>query len=86
MEMQQTNLLLVYTLDQWDPFGVGPGNYDTEIADSVQAVHNLDDQLELARRIQSIYEFSFEKIIPLENCKEISGRLLEIKNNGSCAM
>jgi Domain of unknown function (DUF1871) len=86
MEMQQTNLLLVYTLDQWDPFGVGPGNYDTEIADSVQAVHGLDDQLELARRIQSIYEFSFEKIIPLENCKEISGRLLEIKNNGSCAM
>lgn len=86
METQQTNLLLVYTLDQWDPFGVGPGNYDTEIADSVQAVHALDDQVKLARRIQLIYEFSFEEIIPLENCKEISGRLLEIKNNGSCAM
>ncbi|WP_412729476.1 DUF1871 family protein [Cytobacillus firmus] len=84
--MQQTNLLLVYTLDQWDPFGVGPGNYDTEIADSIQAVHDLDDQVELARAIQSIYEFSFEEIIPLENCKEISGRLLEIKNNGFCAM
>ncbi|MFE4525777.1 DUF1871 family protein [Cytobacillus firmus] len=86
MEIQQTNLLLVYTLDQWDPFGVGPGNYDTEIADSIQAVHDLDDQVELARAIQSIYEFSFEEIIPLENCKEISGRLLEIKNNGFCAM
>ncbi|KAF0824253.1 hypothetical protein ABE29_01895 [Cytobacillus firmus] len=86
MQMQQTNLLLVYTLDQWDPFGVGPGNYDTEIADSIQAVHDLDDQVELARAIQSIYEFSFEEIIPLENCKEISGRLLEIKNNGFCAM
>lgn len=86
MEIQQTNLLLVYTLDQWDPFGVGPGNYDTEIADSVQAVHDLDDQVKLARKIQSIYEFSFEEIIPLENCIEISERLLEIKNNGSCAM
>lgn len=86
MEIQQTNLLLVYTLDQWDPFRVGPGNYDTEIADSVQAVHDLDDQVKLARNIQSIYEFSFEEIIPLENCIEISERLLEIKNNGSCAM
>ncbi|KAF0817198.1 MULTISPECIES: DUF1871 family protein [unclassified Cytobacillus] len=86
MEMQQTNLLLVYTLDQWDPFGVGPGNYVTEIADTIQAVHDLDDQMELARRIQAIYEFSFEEVIPLDNCKEISVRLLEIKNNGSCAM
>lgn len=86
MEIQQTNLLLVYTLDQWDPFRVGPGNYDTEIADSVQAVHDLDNQVKLARKIQFIYEFSFEEIIPLENCIEISGRLLEIKNNGSCAM
>ncbi|MGY6212765.1 DUF1871 family protein [Cytobacillus firmus] len=86
MEIQQTNLLLVYTLDQWDPFRVGPGNYDTEIADSVQAVHDLDDQVKLARKIQSIYEFSFEEIIPLENCIEISESLLEIKNNGSCAM
>ncbi|KML36284.1 DUF1871 family protein [Cytobacillus firmus] len=86
MEIQQTNLLLVCTLDQWDPFRVGPGNYDTEIADSVQAVHDLDDQVKLARKIQSIYEFSFEEIIPLENCIEISERLLEIKNNGSCAM
>lgn len=86
MEIQQTNLLLVHTLDQWDPFGIGPGNYDTEIADSVQAVHDLDNRDKLARKIQSIYEFSFEEIIPLEKCKEISARLLDIKNNGSCTI
>ncbi|MBU8880745.1 YugE family protein [Bacillus sp. FJAT-29790] len=86
MQLQEMNLQLVYMLNEWDPFGIGPGNYDTEIADIVQAIHGLDDQEKLARKIQAIYEFSFEELIPLETCKEIAGKLLAIKDSGACAL
>lgn len=86
MQMQEVNLQLVYTLDQWDPFKIGSGNYDTEIADTIQAVHAMDEMEKLARKIQGIYEFSFEQIIPLNQCYEMAGKLLMIKNSGSCTI
>ncbi len=86
MQIQEMNIQLVCTLDEWDPFQMGEGNYDTEIADVIQAVHDIDDQEKLARKIQAIYEFSFEQIIPLANCKEIAEKLISIKNSGSCQL
>jgi hypothetical protein len=86
MQMQEVNLQLVYTLDQWDPFEIGSGNYDTEIADTIQAVHAMDEMEKLARKIQGIYEFSFEQIIPLNQCYEMAGKLLMIKNSGTCTV
>jgi hypothetical protein len=82
----QTHLQYVDLLNEWDPFELKNGGYDTEIADTVQAIHELDHPQELAKRIQAIYEFSFEKLIPLQSCLTISLKLLEIKNNQSCTI
>lgn len=86
VQIQEINIQLVCMLDEWDPFQIGEGNYDTEIADVVQAVHDIDDKEKLARKIQAIYEFSFEQVIPLINCKEIAKKLITIKNSGSCQL
>ncbi|PLR82819.1 DUF1871 domain-containing protein [Bacillus canaveralius] len=86
MQTQQINLRLVDVLNSWDPFHCGEGGYDTEIADVVQAVHDEDDANKLARKIQSIYEFSFEQIIQLDDCRKIAVALLEIKGQGSCSV
>ncbi|MBV7507020.1 YugE family protein [Bacillus sp. sid0103] len=82
----QTNLQYVDILNEWDPFRLTNGGYDTEIADTIQAIHELDDSNELAKRIQSIYEFSFEKIIPIEECLKIAKELLMIKTNDACSI
>lgn len=84
LEAQQTNLKLMDVLLQWDPLGYGAGSYETEVVDVLQAVHVFDDETKLARKIQAIYEFSFEEIISLSECEVIAGKLLFIKNNSSC--
>lgn len=80
----KTNLQFVDVLNEWNPFKLKNGNYDTEIADTIQAIHELDQPEELAARIQSIYEFSFEKMIPIDQCLKVARELLTIKNNDSC--
>ncbi|MEH7076401.1 DUF1871 family protein [Neobacillus drentensis] len=82
----QTNLQYVDVLNEWDPFGLTNGGYDTEIADTIQAIHELDAPDELAKRIQSIYEFSFEKLIPIEKCLKVAKELLMIKENDACSI
>ncbi|MDQ1144531.1 putative AlkP superfamily pyrophosphatase or phosphodiesterase [Bacillus sp. SORGH_AS 510] len=82
----QTNLQYVDALNEWDPFQLKLGGYETEIADTIQAVHELDDLNKLAARIQAIYEFSFEKLIPMESCLYIAEKLLFIKANESCSI
>ena len=61
----KTNLQYVDVLNEWDPFQLKNSHYDTEIADVIQAIHELDNPEGLAARIQTIYEFSFEKTIPM---------------------
>lgn len=82
----QTNLQFVDLLNHWDPFHLENGDYDTEIADTIQAVYELDDPKMLAGRIQAIYKFSFEKLIPMEDCLRVSKDLLVIKANQSCSL
>ncbi|MED3624547.1 DUF1871 family protein [Neobacillus thermocopriae] len=82
----QTNLKLVDLLNDWNPFGLEKGDYDTEIVDVIQAVYELDDSVKLAKRIQQIYEFSFEKVIPMEKCLKIAEALLVVKENNSCTL
>jgi hypothetical protein len=86
MEVQEMNIRLVIALNEWDPFGVGFGNYETEIADVVQAVHITDDEMMLAKRIQEIYEFSFIQTIPTDKCQKIANQLLQIKTKTSCTL
>jgi hypothetical protein len=84
--LMKANLQFVDLLNEWDPFELKNGDYDTEIADTIQAVHELDNPKALAERIQTIYEFSFEKIIPIEQCLKIAKELLMIKENESCSI
>lgn len=81
------NVRLMENLLQWDPLGYGVDAYDTECVDVVQAVHELDDLDKLAKKIQDIYEFSFEQFIPLSTCKDKAIELLVIKNEeDSCSL
>jgi uncharacterized protein YktA (UPF0223 family) len=81
------NVRLMENLLQWDPLGYGVDAYDTECVDVVQAVHELYDTEILAKKIQDIYEFSFEEFIPLSKCKEKAIELLVIKNEeDSCSI
>jgi hypothetical protein len=86
MENQEMNIRMVLTLNEWDPFELGFGNYEPEIADVVQAVYTSDDAKTLAFKIQEVYAFSFEKTIPIEKCSAIATQLLIIKNAGSCSL
>lgn len=86
MDDQLKNLEFVRLLNEWDPFKIGEGNYDTEIADSVQALFILDDEITLAKKLQSIYEFSFEELIPLDNCLTMARKLLVVKDIDSCSI
>lgn len=86
LEIQEMHIRLVITLNEWDPFKLGFGQYETEIADVVQAVHTSDNEEKLAARIQEIYEFSFEENIPIDECRQIADLLLQIKHAGSCSL
>ncbi|PLT34033.1 DUF1871 family protein [Bacillus sp. V5-8f] len=85
MDRQQMNLELVQVLQEWDPFGWGKEAYETEIADCIMAVSDIDDVQLLAKKVQDIYEFSFEQEISMKECLAVSQKLLSIKNNASCS-
>ncbi|MGI2329268.1 DUF1871 family protein [Planococcus sp. YIM B11945] len=79
MDTSEMNRRAGWILEEWDPFAIGSELYDTEIVDVVGALQELDDPSDLAKKIQTIYEFSFDKWIPLERCVEISYKLLALK-------
>jgi hypothetical protein len=84
MKDQQVNIHLMERLLQWDPLGYGVGSYETEAVDVLQAVHSLSDSKKLARKIQAIYEFSFEELIPLVDCQTMATELLKIADASTC--
>ncbi|MBM7704634.1 DUF1871 family protein [Metabacillus iocasae] len=83
---QQMNIQIMENLLNWDPLGYGEDSYETEVVDVLQAVHVYDSVSILAQKIQDIYEFSFEELIPLSTCKKKAQELLFIKNSGSCEL
>jgi len=86
MEAQELNLQLNKILNEWDPFDLGAGEYDPEIADVIFAVHDSEDEHKLAIRIQAIYEYSFEELLPYEGCLLLAKTLLGLKEQGSCQL
>lgn len=86
MDNQHANLQMMLLLQEWDPLGYGIGSYETEAVDVLQATHQFDNPGKLARKIQSIFEFSFEEIIPLKECENLALKLLTIKNNATCEL
>jgi hypothetical protein len=86
MDMQKVNQTLLEMIQRWDPLSYGHDAYETEAVDVVQAVHEYDDIQSLAEKIQAIYEFSFEEVIPFEQCAKMAEWLLKIKNDASCSL
>ncbi len=81
IEMNEMNLKLVMILQEWDPFELGEEGYDGEIEEVVEAVHALHHPSDLAKKIQAIYEHTFEKWIPLQESTKVSYKLLAVKMN-----
>ncbi|MGH2319442.1 DUF1871 family protein [Planococcus sp. SE5232] len=79
MNTSEMNRRAVAVLEDWDPFAIGSELYGTEIEKVIVQLHVLDHPSELAKQIQSIYEISFDKWIPLEQCVEISYKLIAFK-------
>ncbi|WP_341323955.1 DUF1871 family protein [Solibacillus sp. FSL H8-0523] len=84
MENVEMNQKCVQLLLDWDPFSLGQGSYETETADVVAALQGIDDPSELAKVIQTVYEYSYEQWIPFENCVAISYKLIAVKFEAKC--
>ncbi|MER2079337.1 DUF1871 family protein [Psychrobacillus psychrotolerans] len=84
MDTIEMNRRAVWTLQKWDPFHIGENAYETETADVVAYLQNIDHPSDLAKRIQEVYEHSFEEWIPLEKCVEISYKLIALKYEMKC--
>ncbi|MBS4173924.1 DUF1871 family protein [Bacillus sp. FJAT-49736] len=81
------NWKLRVSLQDWDPFGYGSDAYETEIVDVIQVVHEIGDDVQaLAKSIQTIYEFSYEEVIPLDSCMNIANTLISIQQQASCEL
>lgn len=78
------NQKCVQLLAKWDPFEFGEESYDTETADVVAALQEIDDPSELAKTIQTVYEYSFEQWIPFEDCVAIAYKLIAVKFEAKC--
>lgn len=84
MGMSEMNRKAVRVLEEWDPFAIGEERYGVEIGNVVEQLQVLDHPSDLAKQIQSIYEASYEKWIPLEKCVDISYKLLALKYEAKC--
>lgn len=79
MDASEMNRRAAVVLEEWDPFAMGSQLYGAEIKEVLAQLHVLDHPSELAKQIQGIYEVSFEKWIPLEQCVDISYKLIGFK-------
>lgn len=84
MENIEMNRKAVRALANWDPFKLGEDSYDTEAADVVAALQNIDNPSDLGKVIQRVYEHSFEQWIPFEQCVEMAYKLIAIKFEAKC--
>lgn len=84
MENIEMNRKAVKLLQLWDPFKMGTDAYDTETADVVAALQGIDHPTELAKRIQEVYEHSYELWIPIDQCVQIAYKLIAVKYEAKC--
>lgn len=76
MEMKQK---IIRIIEKWNPFDLVNFSNEREALDVAEIVQFIDDPSELGKRIQLIFEHSFNEWIPFEKCVEISYKLLAIK-------
>ncbi|MGD7046286.1 DUF1871 family protein [Jeotgalibacillus proteolyticus] len=79
MITKEMNYKIIALLQEWDPFKIGEEEYENEIEDVLQAVYDHHHPSDLAKRIQAIYQYSYNQWIPLQDCTKISYKLLAVK-------
>ncbi|GKV66596.1 MULTISPECIES: DUF1871 family protein [unclassified Sporosarcina] len=84
MQTVEMNKRAAMLLKQWDPFGAGAEAYELEITDVLSSLQHIDHPTDLAKCIREVYEHSYEIWIPLENCMDISYKLLAVKYKAKC--
>ncbi|WOV83412.1 DUF1871 family protein [Sporosarcina jeotgali] len=84
MQTAEINKKAMILLEEWDPFLEGPDAYEQEIVEVVADLHVMDHPTDLAKRIREIYEHSHALWIPLEECMQISYKLLAVKFEAKC--
>ncbi|PIC85615.1 hypothetical protein CSV72_12880 [Sporosarcina sp. P20a] len=79
MQTIEMNKKAVSLLKQWDPFQEGEYADGAEIAEIVTKLQHVDHPADLAKYIRDVYEHTHEIWIPLENCMDISYKLIAVK-------
>ncbi|ANU23792.1 DUF1871 family protein [Planococcus donghaensis] len=79
MDINEMNRKAITIMKYWDPFAIGSESYGQEIGNVITQLQVLDDPSDLAKTIQMNYEYSFGKWIPLEQCVDISYKLIALK-------
>ncbi|MTD31811.1 DUF1871 family protein [Planomicrobium sp. YIM 101495] len=79
MDMSEMNRRAGRVLEEWGPLAAGSDGCQTEIAEVLKELETLDHPSELGRKIQHVYADAFGKWIPLEDCVEVSYKLLALK-------
>lgn len=86
IDVIQMNQKALKIVEQWNPFNLEDFSYETEAADVVALLHSIDDPSELGKNIRAIFENSFEQWIPIEQCVELSYKLLALKFEAKCVL
>ncbi|WJY27805.1 MULTISPECIES: DUF1871 family protein [Sporosarcina] len=84
MQTAEINKKAAALLEEWDPFLAGPKAYGREIAIILGELEVLDHPSDLAKRIRDVYEPCCGLWIPLEDCMQISYKLLAVKFEAKC--
>lgn len=79
MTKETMNRKAINILEGWDPFNCGELAYEQVIVETIEALHQFNHPVDLAKEIREIYEHSFTLWIPIEDCVQISYRLLAMK-------
>jgi hypothetical protein len=83
MSNRKINEKLMQTIQSWDPLNLGLNHYETEAVDIIQAIHENKNVEQLSIKIQEIFNFSFELIIPIDECHKLAEELINIMNNNA---
>lgn len=86
MDITEMNRRAAQLLEEWDPFNLGEGQYDTEIGEVLANFQSIDHPTDLAKSIQMTYESSFARWIPIEKCMDLSYKLFAVKYEAKCTL
>ncbi len=84
MQIEEINKKAASLLEDWDPFLAGKGAYKRQIETVLGDLQELDHPSDLAKRIREIYIQCCGLWIPIEECMEISYKLLAVKFEAKC--